>query len=114
MMQNIVKLSLTAEFYSYEVLNAEIFKEDSGGERCFKEKRDVCIQLSMESRKVKVGRFLVKKCSVPEVLCKKKAKAKVLQKRFASFFSFHSLTEKVVKLFFSFQSPHISFWNKAH
>lgn len=86
MTQNIVELPLTAEFYSYEVLDAEIFKEDPGGERRFKEKRDVCIQLSMKGWEVKVGRFLVKKGSVPEVLCKKEVKQNQ-NKKHLSFFT---------------------------
>lgn len=60
--------SLTAEFYPDEVLDAQIFQKDPRGGRCFKQEGDVCIQLSMEGGKVKVGRLLVKKCSVPQVV----------------------------------------------
>lgn len=70
--QNIVQLSLTAQFDSDEVLDAQILQEDARGRRRFKQEGDFCIQLSVEGGKVKVGGLLVEKCSVPIVVCKTK------------------------------------------
>lgn len=61
-------LSLTAEFNSDEVLDAQILQEDSRGGRRFKQKGDFCIQLSVEGGEVKIGGLLVEKCRVPEVV----------------------------------------------
>lgn len=67
-----IKFSLTAEFYPDKVLDAQILQENPRGRCRFKQERDVCIQLSLKGWEVKVGCFLIKKCSIPEVLCKEK------------------------------------------
>lgn len=64
-------VSLTSEFYPDKVLDTQIFQKDPRGGCGFKQERNVCIQLSMEGGEVKVRSLLVKKCSVPKVLCKK-------------------------------------------
>lgn len=70
MKQNIFQLSLTAEFDSDEVLDAQILQEDSRGGRRFEQKGDFCIQLSVEGGEVKIRGLLVEKCSVPVVVWK--------------------------------------------
>lgn len=74
MKQNILQLSLTAEFDSDEVLDAQILQEDSRGGRSFEQKGDFCIQLSVEGGKVKIGGLLVEKCSVPVAVWKTQSK----------------------------------------
>lgn len=70
MKQNMVQVSLTTEFDSDEVLDAQILQEDPRGGRRFKEEGDFRIQLSVEGGKVKIGGLLVEKCSVPVVVWK--------------------------------------------
>lgn len=103
-----IKFSLTAELYPDKVPDAQIFQENSRGRSRFKQERDVCIQLSLKGGEVKVGRLLIKKRSIPEVLCKTE------KNHFfnSSHNSFHALGWKTFP--FSFQKLDISLWNKAY
>lgn len=92
MKQNILQLSLTAEFDSDEVLDAQILQEDPRGGRSFEQKGDFCIQLPVKGGKVKIGGLLVEKCSVPVVVCKTQSKLlKCFISPKSSDFSFFSI-----------------------
>ena len=61
-------LLLTAQLDADEVLDSQVFQEDSRGGRGFEEEGDVCAQLPVEGGEVQVRRLLVEKRGVPKVL----------------------------------------------
>lgn len=59
---------LTLELDAYEVPDAQVLQEDTGGSAGLEEERDVGAQLTVERREVEVGRLCGEEGSVPEVL----------------------------------------------